>query len=81
MARDAQDARVARPVQGAVRGVRVPSIHAGGHDPQMPPSCSEVLAEGIPDAQLIVFEKSGHYPFTEEPKEFWAAVRNVFGAP
>jgi pimeloyl-ACP methyl ester carboxylesterase len=62
--------------------VRAPTlVLVGRHDPQMPPSCSEELAEGIPDARLVVFEKSGHYPFTEEPKEFWAAVRSVFGAP
>ena len=40
-------------------------VLVGRHDPQMPPSCSEELAEGIPDARLVVFEKSGHYPFTE----------------
>ena len=65
-----------------LREVRAPTlVLVGRHDPQMPPSCSEELAEGIPDARLVVFEKSGHYPFTEQPKEFWAAVHNVFGAP
>jgi proline iminopeptidase len=51
------------------------------HDPQTPAPCSEELAGGIPDARLVVFEESGHYPFTEEPEEFWAEVRNVFGVP
>ena len=62
--------------------VRAPTlVLVGRHDPQMPPSCSEEMAGGIPDARLAVFEKSGHYPFIEEPKEFWAAVRNYFGTP
>jgi pimeloyl-ACP methyl ester carboxylesterase len=40
----------------------------------MPPSCSEELAEGISDARLIGFERSGHHPFVEEPEAFWEAV-------
>ncbi|MDQ3864147.1 MAG: alpha/beta hydrolase [Actinomycetota bacterium] len=56
-------------------------VLVGRQDPQMPPPCSEELAGGIPNARLVVFEKSGHYPYTEEPEQFWAEVRNVFGVP
>ena len=31
---------------------------------------SEQLAERIPDAQLVVFEESGHMPFIEEQDLF-----------
>lgn len=56
--------------------VRVPTlVLAGRHDPQMPPACAEELAAGIPHAQLAVFERSGHYPFVEEPEAFWETVR------
>jgi pimeloyl-ACP methyl ester carboxylesterase len=55
--------------------VRAPTlVLAGAHDAQMPPSCSEELANGIPDARLISFERSGHHPFVEEPEAFWAAI-------
>jgi pimeloyl-ACP methyl ester carboxylesterase len=45
-------------------------ILAGRHDPEAPLSCSEELLQGIPAARLIVFEQSGHFPFTEEPSLF-----------
>jgi pimeloyl-ACP methyl ester carboxylesterase len=55
--------------------VRVPTlVLAGAHDAQMPPSCSEELAKGIPDARLISFERSGHHPFVEEPEAFWVTI-------
>jgi pimeloyl-ACP methyl ester carboxylesterase len=57
--------------------VSVPTLLlAGRHDPQMPPSCSEELDRGISETKLILFEKSGHYPFIEEPEAFWEVVRN-----
>lgn len=55
--------------------VRAPTlVTAGRCDPQMPPACAEELARGLPNARLVVFERSGHYPFIEEPDAFWAAV-------
>jgi proline iminopeptidase len=55
--------------------VRAPTlVLVGAHDAQMPPSCSEELEKGIPDARLISFERSGHHPFAEEPEAFWAAI-------
>jgi pimeloyl-ACP methyl ester carboxylesterase len=50
-------------------------ILCGWHDPQYPPACSQELAAGIPRSKLVFFEHSGHYPFLEEPKAFWKAVR------
>jgi len=61
--------------------VRAPTLLAvGRHDPQMPPICSEELAASIPDARLVVLEKSGHYPFIEMPGAFWAEVRTFLDA-
>ena len=55
--------------------IRVPTlITAGRFDPQMPVECAEELARGIPGAELVIFERSGHYPFIEEMKAFWSAV-------
>lgn len=59
-----------------LREVHAPTLLlAGRHDPQMPPACSEEMARGIPKARLVVFERSGHYPFIEEPEAFFEAVK------
>lgn len=51
--------------------VRAPAlVLAGRHDPEAPLPCSEELAAGIPDARLVVFERSGHCPFVEEADLF-----------
>jgi proline iminopeptidase len=55
--------------------IAVPTlILCGRLDPQCPPRCSEELAHGIPNAELIVFERSGHFPFIEEPGPFWSSA-------
>ncbi|HTP06859.1 MAG TPA: alpha/beta hydrolase [Anaerolineae bacterium] len=47
--------------------IRVPAlIGVGRRDPQAPVGCSEEIARGIPGAQLVIFEHSGHYPYVEE---------------
>jgi proline iminopeptidase len=62
--------------------VRAPTlILVGRHDPQMPPACAEELARGVPDARLVVLERSGHYPFLEEPDAFWRAVGDFLADP
>jgi proline iminopeptidase len=75
--------RVARKLDYAPRlsAIDVPTlILCGGHDPQFPSACSEELATGIPSARLILFERSGHYPFIEEADAFWQAVGSFLGA-
>ena len=42
----------------------------GQHDPQTPVRISRALHERIPDSRLVVFERSGHSPFVEEPDRF-----------
>jgi proline iminopeptidase len=49
-------------------------VLCGRHDPQFPPSASQQLAEGIPGAQLVWFDESGHFPFIEQAAAFWEAV-------
>jgi pimeloyl-ACP methyl ester carboxylesterase len=62
-----------RPRLGEVRAPAL--VLTGRHDPQMPVACAQELAAGIPNARLVLFERSGHYPFLEEPGAFWATVR------
>jgi pimeloyl-ACP methyl ester carboxylesterase len=49
-------------------------ILAGRYDPEAPLPCSEELLQGIPDASLVVFEQSGHFPFIEEASLFAQTV-------
>jgi proline iminopeptidase len=54
-------------------------ICVGRFDPQAPAPCSEELAAGIPGSRLVIFEHSGHYPFTEEPEKFTQVVSEFLG--
>lgn len=42
----------------------------GRHDPQTPLPASAELQAGIPNSRLVIFERSGHSPFVEEPLFF-----------
>jgi proline iminopeptidase len=46
-------------------------VMCGRYDTQFPLAASQVLAAGIPNAQLAVFEHSGHFPFIEDREMFW----------
>lgn len=45
-------------------------IIAGRYDPEASLQCSEELLQGIPNASLVIFEQSGHFPFIEETPLF-----------
>jgi proline iminopeptidase len=67
---DARDELAAIPVRSLVIG--------GAHD-MLPPSRVKVLADGLPNSQFVVFEKSGHFSAMEEPEGFKAAVYGFLG--
>jgi proline iminopeptidase len=67
---DARDKLAAIPVRSLVI--------AGAHD-MLPPSRVKELADGLPDARFVVFEKSGHFSAVEEPEGFKAAVYDFLG--
>lgn len=55
--------------------IRVPTlVVVGRHDWITPVAASEELAEGIPAAELVVFEASGHSPNLEENERFTEVV-------
>lgn len=55
--------------------LRMPAlVIVGEHDWITPPPQARELAAALPNAQLEVFENSGHYPFLEEPERFMALV-------
>ena len=43
-------------------------ILVGVDDFICPPSQAEIMHEGIPNSELVVFERSGHVPYIEEPE-------------
>lgn len=60
--------------------VRLPTlIVAGADDVIFPPSHAMALRDGIAGSQLVVFERSGHHPYAEEPVEYADVVRNWIG--
>jgi proline iminopeptidase len=50
-------------------------IMVGRHDWVTPPGESQLLAERIPNSQLVIYEQSGHFPFIEERERFVEDVR------
>jgi proline iminopeptidase len=40
-----------------------------------PPSRAKIMHERIPNSELVVFHRSGHFPHVEEPEAFFEAVR------
>jgi proline iminopeptidase len=59
---------------------RLPSVShpvlvlAGRHDRTCSVAGGEAIAEGVPDAELVVFEDSGHMTFIEEQDKYVATV-------
>jgi pimeloyl-ACP methyl ester carboxylesterase len=65
---------------GRLGDVTAPTlILAGMFDLQAPLQCSQELLRGLPDAKLLIFEHSGHFPFIEEPISFARAVELFLG--
>ena len=56
-------------------------VLAGLHDRTCVVEAAEVTATGIDDAQVVVFEKSGHMTFVEEPESYIEAVARFVGVP
>jgi proline iminopeptidase len=50
-------------------------VTVGRHDWRTPVAASQVIADLIGDARLVVFEQSGHSPQLEEPELFQRVVR------
>jgi proline iminopeptidase len=55
-------------------------VLAGRHDRTCVPAAAEAMAQGIPGAQLVMLERSGHMGFAEEPGAYVAAVRRFLAA-
>jgi proline iminopeptidase len=54
-------------------------VLAGRHDRTCPVAAAQDMARRLPDADLVVFENSGHMMFVEEQDRFLATVRHFLG--
>jgi len=55
--------------------IRAPTLVTGGRHDEMWPEHMAVLADGLPDAELVIFENSSHMAFVEERELYVATVR------
>ena len=55
--------------------IAMPTLVTGGRHDEMRPEHMAVLADGIPNAELVIFEQSSHMAFFEEREAYVAAVR------
>ena len=60
--------------------LRMPTLVASGRDDWIAPPAqgAERLARGLPDARLVIFEESGHFPYIEENSRFLSVVGEFF---
>jgi proline iminopeptidase len=56
-------------------------VLCGRYDSQFPLGASQQIAAAIPNAKLVIFEHSNHFPFIEEPEAFWPAVDKFLTRP
>jgi proline iminopeptidase len=56
-------------------------VVAGRHDIPTSWQQSERIARQVADAQVVVFEESGHFPWIEEPDAFFATVTGWLATP
>jgi pimeloyl-ACP methyl ester carboxylesterase len=55
-------------------------VIAGRDDVIFPPEHQGQLAAGIPNARLQIVERAGHEPYSEQPAEVMAAIRDFISA-
>jgi pimeloyl-ACP methyl ester carboxylesterase len=58
-------------LRGKMRHIQAPTlIVAGARDPIVPLALAEAMRSEIEKSELVVFERSGHFPMLEEPEKF-----------
>ena len=62
--------------------IKVPAlVLAGRHDFLFPPEHQAILADRLPDAELVIVERAGHNPQMERTSEVIEAVKHFIGNP
>ncbi|MHA1670637.1 MAG: alpha/beta fold hydrolase [Promethearchaeota archaeon] len=66
-------------VTSQLKNIEIPTLILVGKDDFIcPPSQAQRLHDSIPNSNLHIFEKSGHYPFYEETDNFFKVIREWF---
>lgn len=74
MATSASDTQFA--VANHLYRIKVPTlVLVGTHDFITSPEQAQIIQKGIAGSKMVVFERSGHFPWLEEPDAFFAEVR------
>ena len=64
-------------VEDRLKNVTQPvQVSTGRYDRVCTVEAAEAMAEGLPDAELVIFEKSGHMTFVEENEKYLKRVRD-----
>jgi proline iminopeptidase len=57
--------------------IQTPTLVMVGRDDWIcPPSQAHILHDGILNAELVIFEDSGHLPYVEEAEAFFTTIRD-----
>ena len=56
-------------------------VITGRYDINVAPSTAYRMHKAIPNSKFVVFEKSGHLPFFEEPEAFRTEIEGFLGSP
>jgi flavin-dependent dehydrogenase/pimeloyl-ACP methyl ester carboxylesterase len=68
-------AGVSRRHADALRPHEIPALVVwGAHDPYIPVALAERQREAFPDAQVVILDESGHWPFADDPDSVGRAV-------
>lgn len=60
--------------------IRAPTLILHGRkDRVIPPSAAEDMRRRLPDAEVVYFEESGHFPMLEEPRKFASVLSEFLG--
>jgi proline-specific peptidase len=57
-----------------IQRIDVPTLVTCGRYDEITPACSETIAEGIPNARMVIFEESAHVAHLEEPEAYASTV-------
>ena len=58
--------------------IKIPVLITCGRYDELGPACANTLQTGIPDAEMVVFEKSAHVSHIEEPEAYRALISRFF---
>jgi proline-specific peptidase len=59
--------------------IRVPALVLCGRHDEATPLQAETIAQGLPDAELVIFEESAHMAVVEQTEHYLATVRAFLG--